>query len=160
MTEPNQRFTQLYLDMYDDLLDYAAVVLDSFPLAEEAVQETFERAFQRQEELFGSSRPDGWVMNLLKTVLAGIQDERAADCDLVQRYIAAHYRDLSSTEDSICIEVLYHDIAQTEELKLIRELALEGRSYLEMAQQRGISIPACRKRVQRAREVLRRKMMK
>jgi len=37
-------------------------------------------------------------------------------------------------------------------------MAVNGRSHKEMAESRGISVNACKKRVQRAKEVLRKKI--
>lgn len=160
MTEANEQIAQLYLHMYDFLLDYAQASLDSLSLAEEAVQETFEIACQKQDALFGSGYPEGWILDKLKGVIASIKKCRETDNSLLQRYITAYYRDFSVTEDPVRIEILYDDMAQMEELKLIKELVIDGCSYLEMARKRGISISACRKRVQRAREVLRKKLGK
>lgn len=74
----------------------------------------------------------------------------------MREYLAANCRDIAISEDSVRFEIIYGDMAESEELKLIKELA-DGCSYLEMAEKRGISVMACRKRVQRARETLQKK---
>ena len=61
-------------------------------------------------------------------------------------------------QDAKNFNAFYDDIADTEEFKLLKEMAIDGRSYLEMADSRNISIDACRKRVQRAKETLRKKI--
>ena len=159
MPELNERIAELYLRMYDFLLDYAQVNLGSHALAEEAVQETFEIACQRQEELFSSVRPEGWILNRLKNVMDNTKRNREADNNLIHRYTSVYYRELEAAEDSVRVEVLYDNLAEMEELKLIKELTVDGLTYLEMAQKRGISVAACRKRVQRARETLRKKLL-
>jgi len=73
-------------------------------------------------------------------------------------YFAANLTELTITNDKLGVEVLYDDIADTEEFKLLKEMAIDGRSYLEMADSRNISIDTCRKRVQRAKETLRKKI--
>ena len=73
-------------------------------------------------------------------------------------YISAQVQELAISEDGIRFELLYENIAELEEFKLIKEMAIDGRSQLEMAQSRGISLNACKKRVQRAKEVLRKKI--
>ena len=40
----------------------------------------------------------------------------------------------------------------------IKEMAIDGRSHLEMATARGITVAACKKRVQRAKETLQKKL--
>jgi RNA polymerase sigma-70 factor (ECF subfamily) len=77
---------------------------------------------------------------------------------LLMQYVAAHSESIAFSEDRISLEVSYENVAQTEEFQLIRELAVEGRSHLEMAQARGITVDNCKKRVQRAKEFLRRKI--
>ena len=67
-------------------------------------------------------------------------------------------REFSITEDRINLNVLYENVADTEEFKLLAEMAIEGRSHEEMARSRGITISACKKRVQRAKETLQRKI--
>lgn len=62
------------------------------------------------------------------------------------------------SEDKVRLEVLYGNIADLDEFKLIQEMVVEGKSQLEMAQDRGISLDACKKRVQRAKEKLRKKI--
>ena len=68
--------------------------------------------------------------------------------------------DLTISEDGVKLEILYGSIADMDEFKLIKEMAVDGRSQLEMAQARQISLDACKKRVQRAKEKLRKKIHK
>ena len=49
-------------------------------------------------------------------------------------------------------------MSDLEEFQLLKEMAVDGKSHLEMAQARGISVNACKKRVQRAKEVLQKKI--
>jgi DNA-directed RNA polymerase specialized sigma24 family protein len=64
------------------------------------------------------------------------------------------------SEDKLELRLLYEDVFNTEDFQLIKELAVDGKSHLEMAQARGISVSACKKRVQRAKEKLWKKMKK
>ena len=76
---------------------------------------------------------------------------------LLTQYLAAN-SSVAFSEDRISLEVTYENVARSEEFSLIKEMAVDGRSHLEMAQSRGISVAACKKRVQRAKEFLRRKI--
>lgn len=160
MDQENEIISELYLRLYDFLLDYAEASLKNRAQAEEAVQETFQIACQKREELCAVKHPEGWILNQMKTVLLNTLRDREADSELLQRYVSLHLQDMSIREDSVRVEILYGDLAEREELKLIKELALDGYSYLEMAQKRGISVATCRKRVQRAREALRKKLIR
>lgn len=149
---------QLYLEMFPKLHVYACCSLESEALAEEAVQETFRIACQKPEQLCESANPRGWLVQTLKYTIHSMQNTRAADRRMVEKYLMIQLRETSISEDQIKLGVLYENVADTEAFKLLAEMAIEGRSYLEMANSRGISASACKKRVQRAREKLREKM--
>lgn len=159
MSQPNEVVTELYIRMYDFMLDYAERRLGNHSLAEEAVQETFRIAWMKQDELCNSVRPKGWLMNTLKNVISNLHRNQETADRVMREYFAANCHDIAITEDSVRFEIMYGDMAESEELKLVKELA-DGCSYLEMAEKRGISIVTCRKRVQRARENLQKKFMK
>ena len=55
-------------------------------------------------------------------------------------------------------ELMYEDIADLEELKLLKEMTYDGLSQKQMADARGITLNALKKRVQRAKETLRNKI--
>lgn len=157
-TEQKRMIEELYQEMYDKLMVYARVNLDSESLAEEAVQETFHIACQKPEGLCSSTNPQGWLVNTLKNTIRNMKRSRATAKRIVETYMMTQLRDFSITEDSINLNVLYENVADTEEFKLLSEMAIEGRSHEEMAQSRGITVSACKKRVQRAKETLQSKM--
>lgn len=159
MSQPNEVVTELYLNMYDFLLDYAERRLGNHSLAEEAVQETFRIAWMKQDDLCKSVRPKGWLTNTLKNVISNMRRNQETADRVMREYLAANCRDIAISEDSVRFEIMYGDMAESEELKLIKELA-DGTSYYEMAEKRGISVVTCRKRVQRAREILQKKFSK
>ena len=49
-------------------------------------------------------------------------------------------------------------MADLEEFQMVKGMVLDGKSYLELSQELGISIVTCRKRMQRAKEILRKKI--
>lgn len=156
--EQSDRIEALYLQMFDMLLSYARSKLQDDCLAEEAVQEAFRIACQKPEELFGSPNPQGWMVQTLKHTLWNLRRSRESAQQLLERYLATQTTAITFSEDRISLEVLYENVADLEEFKLIKELAVEGRSHLEMAQARNISVSACKKRVQRAKETLEKKL--
>ena len=153
--EQNRMIEELYLEMFEKMKVYACCSLDNEALAEEAVQETFRVACQKPEQLCESENPRGWLLQTLKHRILKIQTNREIAKNLVKRYLRMHLKELSASEDELDLRLLYGDMAETEAFKLLVEMALEGRSHLEMANSRGISVGACKKRVQRARETLR-----
>ena len=156
--EHSKRIEELYLEMFDKLMVYARASLDSESLAEEAVQETFRIACQIPERLCGSSNPQGWLVLTLRNTIRNMKSSRATAKRIVERYLVTQSKEVSFSEDRIDLNILYENIADTEEFKLLTEMAIEGRSHEEMAKARSISISACKKRVQRAKEKLQRKI--
>lgn len=149
---------EFYLEMFDLLLIYAQNALGNESLAEEAIQETFRIVCMKPEDLLSSPNPKGWIINTLKYTIQNMKRSRDKANVLLTQYLAAHSSSVAFSEDRISLEVAYENVAQSEEFQLIREMAVEGKSHLEMAQARGISVAACKKRVQRAKEFLRRKI--
>lgn len=148
----------LYLRMYDMLFVYAKANLANSILAEEAVQETFVIACRKPEALCFSERPEGWLVNTLKYVISNMRRQQAAAMDCMLSYLSLYLTAQQIEENTISLNTLYDDVCKTEEFKLIKELAVDKRSIAEMAFDRGISVPACKKRVQRAKEFLRKKI--
>ena len=156
--EQNRMIEELYLEMFDKMMAYARCSFDSESLAEEAVQETFRIACQKPEQLCQSVNPRGWLVQTLKYTIRNMQSSHAAAKKLVEKYLAKQSKDSTFSEDRVSLHILYEDVAHTEEFQLLIETAIEGRSHLEMANSRGISLDACKKRVQRAKETLRKKL--
>lgn len=153
-----ERIGQLFLEMYDQLKAYARSSLENESLAEEAVQETFYIACQKPEALFDSPNPHGWLVITLKNTIRNMKSNHATAKRIVETYLLDQAKELAIHEDSISLRIQYEDVADTEEFKLLCEMAIQGRSHAEMAQARGISISACKKRVQRAKEFLKKKV--
>lgn len=149
---------KLYFAQYERLVAYAMASLKNGPVAEEAVQETFQRACMYPESLCNSPNPQGWLMSTLKRVICDIQKQQSAEAKLVYACDALSGEGSVPGAENRDVDVLYGDLVDTEEYKLIRAIALEGRSMLELARERGISVDACKKRAQRAREFLRRRL--
>jgi len=149
---------RLYLQLYPLLFEYARSSLSSDSLAEEAVQDTFRIVCQKPEAMINSPNPEGWIMNTLKNVLKNTIRNQNISRRILLDYFASNINDITVTNDRVELEILYEDVADLEEFKMVKAMALEGKSYLEMSQDLGISMAACRKRMQRARETLRKKI--
>lgn len=155
-----KRIESLYLRMYNPLFEYARSSLLNDALAEEAVQETFCVACKKPELLYDSKNPEGWIVNTLKNVIANIRRRQAIANHILSGYIAERVDEISSSRDCLGIDILYEDVAKSDEFKLLKEIAIDGKSYFEIASAREITVAASRKRVQRAKEVLRKKLKK
>ncbi len=152
------RLSGLYLEMYPLLFEYARSSLLNNALAEEAVQDAFAIACQKADALFASPNPKGWLVNTLKYVIANTRRSRDTATRILAEYLEIDADEITATKDSLDLSLLYGDLARTEEFRLIKEMALDGKSCLEMAKARNIRVDACRKRIQRAKEFLRKKV--
>ena len=158
--EQNRKIEKLYCEMFEKMMIYACSSLDSEALAEEAVQETFRIACQKPEQLCESVNPQGWLVQTLKYTIRNIKSNRATAERIVEKYLTAQTKDFSFSEDHLDLHILYENVADTEEFRLLAEMVIEGKSHLEIANSRGISVSACKKRMQRAKETLREKINK
>ena len=144
--------------MYDMLITYARCFFEEESLAEEAVQETFQLACQKPDKLCESPNPQGWLVNTLKNTVRNTKRRRERAQQILSGYLVKQQEDDTYSEDKLCLQLMYEDLAYTEEFKLLKEMVIDGKSHLEMAKARGITVNACKKRVQRAKDLLRRKM--
>ena len=157
-TAQHNRIEELYYEMFDMLIAYGRSALGNEALAEEAVQETFRVACQRPEQVCESVNPRGWLVQTLKYTICNMRNSQQSARRLLEKYMETQGEDAAFSEDNMDLHILYENVAHTEEFKLLLELTIEGRSHLEVAQRLGISVDACKKRAQRAREKLRTKI--
>lgn len=156
--EQDKLIEDLFRRLYRFMLNYAESSLKNKSLAEEAVQETFAIACRRANCVCDSESPEGWLVETLKFVLLNLERRQQT----ANRIIAAlpEYRPdlVAAPEEPENLKLLYGDIANTKEFQLVYAMAVEGKSCIEIAEAEGITAPACRKRFERARKYLRKKM--
>ena len=149
-----KQIEDLYLEMYEKLMQVARKNEESEALAEEAVQETFIVALQKPEECLECPNPQGWLISSLFYVIKNAKKKRSNAKRIAEQYLMEQFKEAAVSQDRLDLDILYGKTAQMDEFKLISEMAIEGRSHEEMAKSRGISVNACKKRVQRAKERL------
>lgn len=153
-TEQHAFIKALYLEMYDMMKGYAFSALKNESRAEEAVQEAFQIACQKPDALMNSPNPRGWMTNTLKNTVRNANYSLNRDKRLLAAYLATQSPQVAVTGNRVSLEIEYGDMVHLEEYKLLEDMVLKGKSQLEMAEERGISLVACKKRVQRAKETL------
>ena len=160
MTEEQlQQIEQLYLEMYDILYYRANAVLQSDVLAEEAVQETFRIACGKPEMLLCSPNPQGWLMNTMKYLLCNMQRSRQRTQEMMWMAEAQFRKPFAEISDYLTLDLIYGNLADTDGFRLLLEMA-GGKTIREMAAARGISESSCKKRIQRAKILLKKQMGK
>ena len=147
---------QLYREMFLKLYIYALKTVRDPSLAEEAVQNTFCIACERENKLLESKNPRGWLMNVLKNVIRNSLRERAKLAVAIMDVLEENDTEVATSHD-LDLDTLYSDVAKTEDFQLLKRLALEDCSILEISEDLGLSIETCKKRVQRARKRLQKK---
>ncbi len=156
----NERIEQLFREMFKTLYIYAKNALGEHSLAEDATQETFCTACAKSDECLQSGNPEGWLMKTLKNVVRNTKRQRAKLNMLAVISLNSEESELLATYDEIDIDVLYGDEAKREDFQIFKMVAVEGRSMRETADEFGISIEACKKRVQRIKKRLQKKLSK
>ena len=141
----------LYMDMYAPLLAYAQSTLQDSSLAEEAVQDAFRIACAKVNDLTNSKNPKGWLVNTLKYVIKNMIRTRAKWSSHVIESLSQCYGELRGKNDEVNYTLMYADLIESEEFHLVKRIALDRCSMLELAHELGISVDACKKRVQRAK---------
>ena len=156
--EQSRQIEELYLELYHKLMAYACSSIDNISLAEEAVQETFRIACQKPESVCNSDNPQGWIFLTLKNTIRNTRSNQASAKHLLEQYLLTYANEIIFTEHKLSVDVMYENVAELEEFQLLKEMAIDGKSHQEMAEKRGISVNACKKRMQRAKELLQKKL--
>lgn len=147
---------RLYRKKYDLLFKYAKYVFHDSSAAEEAVQETFIVACIHHEKLQASLNPDGWIVNTHKLVCKNIQKSRNRDIGKMLSLTNENaLKPFAYTEPSFENKFDLEDYVSPEDVFILRKLILEGYSHKDLAQELNISVDACKKRLQRAKEKFR-----
>ena len=153
--EQGQYIARLYKEMYNKLYTYAHAILREKELSEELVQETFRIACDNPSKLLSSENPQGWLMNTLKNVVWNAQRRRAT----MTKYIAAvedvDIGQIRAPDPGSNIDLMYSDLIGEAEFRLVKRIAVDRYTVLEAAEELGISVETCKKRVQRAKAKLR-----
>lgn len=145
---------KLYKEMYYSLSTYALSALNDRSLAEEAVQDTFRIACAKVDNFQASANPKGWLFNTLKYVIKNMIRSRAHLNNMIVSSFDFDENSYVKDLDTSNIDLLYSDIVDSPEYKLLKRIALDKYTMLEAAQELGISLEACKKRVKRAKKKL------
>ncbi len=147
---------QMYREMYPTLYAYALRILKDRALAEEAVQDTFCIACAKREQALSNPKPRGWLMLTLKHVMQNMLRTQRKLQRLL--FLTAGEEQPTDAPELLDVDVLFGDVSDSEDFRLLKRLALEQYTIAELAQDLGISVEACKKRVQRARKRLQKKL--
>ncbi len=147
---------KLYKEMYPALRVYALRILEDEAMAEEVVQDAFCVACARREQFLSSPNPQGWIMLTLKHVMQNTLRTQARR----KKHLVPDVREeLPAVEPELMsVDLLFGDVSESEDFRLLKRVALEQCTMPELARELGVSVEACKKRVQRARKRLQKKL--
>ena len=152
---PDARVETLYRRMFHTLYAYALRGMSDPSLAEEAVQDTFRVACEREDKLFASDNPEGWLMNVLKNVIRSTRRERARLAETVLEVLDENG---GAADVELDLDTLYGDLSDSEDFRLLKRIALDRCTILEAAEELGIPLETSKKRVQRPRKRLQKRL--
>ena len=158
LEEGRRRSTELYREYRRKLIYYAYASLHDTAAAEEAVQETFRIVCEKYDQLPQIKRPFAWLIQILSNVMRNGMEERKRWYDMLfydWNTSAEHH---TAVEDEPDVEVLYRGLIPDQDLHLLKLVAVDRCTYIEVAKEYHISPDACRKRVKRAAEALRKRL--
>ena len=129
------------------MVNFASAFFGNIDIAEDAVQETFVVALNKIESLMKSSNPGGWLMSTLKNVNGNIYKRQKR---LLELFVPLLETDM---DRSIAFDfhVEFSGIVGEEDLRLLFWIYCDGMPYQQAADTLGISLSACKKRIQRAK---------
>ena len=161
LPEQDAFIEKLYHEFFTQLWIYAKAALGDPEQAQEVVQDTFHEAVRHIDVLMTHDNPKGWLMDALKKKTMHARRS-------MNRYIL-HFISLDSdleftdpvlsTEDPAPCNVQdtlkeIRRILSVEEWDLLRKIALENQPYKNVAEELGITVWICQKRVERIRKKL------
>lgn len=140
------------------MVAYAASVLGDRNLAEEVVQDTFCIFCTKAETTLQHENPQGWLMRTLQNVMRNMKRHRAAVNRLMMKAFRVKNWEALLVYDQENVDLLYGDLAARADFQLLKRVVLDGCTMLEAAEEYGISVEACKKRIQRLRTHLKKKL--
>lgn len=156
--EQDQFFTKIYKERRKPLLMYAESALGNHAMAEDAVQLAFEIGWRKIEDFQNCPKPEGWIFKSLEFVISNMKSRLCTERRVIA--IVDEYRPdlVAAPADPLPLRVHFGDLVDTPQFQIIYEMDFYGRTLAEIAKDLGISENACKKRAERARKDLQKKL--
>lgn len=144
-----------YRGLYKKMLSYAMYTLRDASLSEEAVQDAFMIACAKIDVFYASKNPEGWLINALRNVIRNMKKLRITlNKYVVQLLDTENIIDTGNFTAEQDFELIFGDIVKSDDFKLLRKVVLDKYTMLEASIEFGITLDACKKRVQRIKKKL------
>ena len=151
-----EKIQQLYENLAGNMEVFALSILRDQGLAQSAVQDTFLIALQKPDAVLSSPNPEGWIINTLKYVIRNT--ERTRNFLLRTTVSIEEMQEEPSAEDRYeePPELLMHSGLSKEEEKMLTRFYMDGIPMKNLAAEMNITLTACKVRMMRARDKIRR----
>jgi RNA polymerase sigma-70 factor (ECF subfamily) len=156
--EQKKFISDLYHALYQFLVRYADSSLKNTALAEEAVQEAFSIACAKPTDVCSSPNTKGWMVNTVAYVIKNIESRQRTARQVIADLPEYRPDLVAAPPQSIDLRIIYGNLAETKEFKLVYAMAFEGKSIIELANELGVSVDTCKKRAERSRKYLQEKI--
>ena len=158
--EQDQFFTKIYQERRKPLQMYAENALGNHAMAEDAVQQAFEIGWRKIEDFQNSPKPEGWIFKSLEFVIRNMKSRLRTERRVIA--ITDEYRPdlVAAPADPLPLRMHFGDLLDTPQFRIVYEMEIQGRTLAEIAKELGISEAACKKRAERARKDLQKKLRK
>jgi len=147
-TEEKEYFNYIYDEMYRSLYLYAASMCQSSCDIEDVLQETFKETYVLIRKVRNSDNPEGFVMNILKNKLMKWQDRQKKDRKVLDAVCNEGFRKIDENYKEIW-DFCKNNLKKKDYL-IIRCRYCKGFSIAEIAGMFGISEAACKMRIKRS----------
>lgn len=130
---------------------YAKTVFNNSTMAEEAVQETFLLICKNTKILKYKTDLKSYIFHIHKMVCGRLQYQYST---YIKKLLSlqADNRNFEMMEKFSVEENTFSQYVNKKDLFILQKVILDGYSYQELAEELGITINICKKRVQRAKE--------
>lgn len=152
--EQDMFIDSLYKEMAHLMMQIALANIQEISQAEEAVQDTFRIACRKIDAVMTSPNPKGWLMNTMRYVIKDQQRAKARYHRFLCKLIAIEHEKPLSYETELSVDLIYENLVNSEDFLLLKRLYLQDMSMREIAEEDGITLETCKKRIQRARKRL------
>lgn len=143
-------FADYYEKYFNKLKIYAYSSLGNWSRAEEAVQDTYHVAWIKVDDFLSSKNPIGWLINTLKFTIRNMQRRDFYQAKLfVSLSEIGDVPSLNDQELDLDVEGICESTLSKDDYYLLRRVVLDKATYKEMADELGINLWACQKRMQR-----------
>ena len=158
-TEQDQFFTKIYKERRKPLLMYAENRLGNHAMAEDAVQQAFEIGWRKIDDFQNSPKPEGWIFRSLEFVISNMKSRLRTERRVIA--ILDDYRPdlVAAPADPLPLRVHFGELVDLPQFRIVYEMEIQGHTLAEIAKDLGISETACKKRAERARKDLQKKLI-